>query len=292
MKFYGHIMVLLILDLFRAFMNNVKLFLVGIVGIIVLATFVLSLDQAIASGKTIPVVTASVVSSPIVTNDATPFKVGAADFSEVQNKLRQALQMEVSSIAESPVAGLLQVMTERGLFYTSLDGKYFLQARVYNLEEGMRNETEIALGGARLEGLNAFENDVIEYKAKNEKYVVSVFTDITCGYCRKLHNEMDQYNDLGITVRYLAFPRGGLQSKSYQDMVSVWCAENPQQAMTDAKNGSQVTDKSCETKVAQQYAFGQRMGVNGTPNIVMPDGSVIPGYQPPVQLEQALKALM
>lgn len=285
-------MVLLILDLFRTLMNNVKIFLVGIVGVFILATFVLSLDQAIASGKTTPVVTASVVSSSIIANDATHTKIGAADFSEVQSKLRQALQMEVSSVADSPVAGLLQVMTERGLFYTSLDAKYFLQARVYNLEEGMRNETEVALSGARLEGLETFENDVIEYKAKNEKYVVNIFTDITCGYCRKLHNEMDQYNDLGITVRYLAFPRGGLQTKSYQDMVSVWCADNPQQAMTEAKNGSQVADKSCETKVAQQYAFGQRMGVSGTPNIVMPDGSVIPGYQPPAQLEQALKALM
>jgi thiol:disulfide interchange protein DsbC len=285
-------MVLLILDLFRTLMNNVKIFLVGIVGVFILATFVLSLDQAIASSKTTPIVTASVASSPIVANDATHTKVGVADFSEVQNKLRQALQMEVSSVADSPVAGLLQVMTERGLFYTSLDAKYFLQARVYNLEEGMRNETEIALSGARLEGLETFENDVIEYKAKNEKYVVNIFTDITCGYCRKLHNEMEQYNDLGITVRYLAFPRGGLQAKSYQDMVSVWCADNPQQAMTEVKNGNQIADKSCETKVAQQYAFGQRMGVSGTPNIVMPDGSVIPGYQPPAQLEQALKALM
>lgn len=273
-------------------MNNVKLFLVGIVGVLILATFVLSLDQALAASDASQTVTTSSVKAPIVVADAAQQKEQASDFSDVQNKLRYALQMEVSSIADSPVEGLLQVMTERGLFYASLDGKYFLQARVYNLEEGMRNETEVALSGARLEGVEAFKNDVIEYKAKKEKYVVNIFTDITCGYCRKLHNEMEQYNDLGITVRYLAFPRGGLQAKSYQDMVSVWCADNPQQAMTDAKNGNQVADKSCETKVAQQYAFGQRMGVSGTPNIVMPDGTVIPGYQPPAQLEQALKAIM
>ena len=172
------------------------------------------------------------------------------------------------------------------------DGKYLLQARIYNIEDGMRNVTEDALGSVRLDGLAEFKDAVIEYKADNQKYVVNIFTDITCGYCRKLHNEMDQYNDLGITVRYLAFPRGGINSRSYTDMVSVWCADDKQAAMDDAKAGGSVANKSCESKVAEQYAFGQRIGVNGTPNIIMPDGSTIPGYQPPNQLEEALKAIM
>lgn len=217
---------------------------------------------------------------------------GKQDYELVKTKLQTALSMPISSIGDAPVAGLLQVMTERGLFYVSENGKYLLQARVYNLDEGMRNETEAALGGVRLGGLAEFNDQMIEYKADNEKYVVSIFTDITCGYCRKLHNEMDQYNDLGITVRYLAFPRGGLNSRSYSDMVSVWCADDQQEAMDNAKAGGNVASKSCETKVAEQYAFGQKVGVNGTPNIIMPDGSVIPGYQPPKQLEEALKALL
>jgi thiol:disulfide interchange protein DsbC len=216
----------------------------------------------------------------------------ATNFDKVKVKLQVALGMQVSSIGDSPVSGLLQVMTEKGLFYTSQDGKYLLQARIYNIEDGMRNITEDALGSARLDGLTEFKDAFIEYKADKEKYVVNIFTDISCGYCRKLHNEMDQYNDLGITVRYLAFPRSGINSSTYNDMVSIWCAVDQQGAMDNAKAGDKVVSKKCETKVAQQYAFGQKFGVNGTPNIIMPDGSVIPGYQPPKQLEEALKAMM
>ena len=216
----------------------------------------------------------------------------AQDYGQVKTKLQASLGMQVSSIGDAPVSGLLQVMTEKGLFYTSKDGKYLLQARIYNIEDGMRNVTEEALGSERLGGLKEFKDAFIEYKADKEKYVVNIFTDITCGYCRKLHNEMDQYNELGITVRYLAFPRGGINSSSFTDMVSVWCAEDKQEAMNNAKAGGTVANNNCETKVAEQYAFGQRIGVNGTPNIIMPNGSVIPGYQPPKQLEEALKAIL
>lgn len=224
------------------------------------------------------------------------FNLSAADeianYAQVKAKLQAGLGMQISSIGDAPVPGLLQVMTEKGLFYSSEDGKYLLQARIYDIEDGMRNVSEEALGSVRLDGLVEFQDAFIEYKADKEKYVVSIFTDITCGYCRKLHNEMDQYNDLGITVRYLAFPRGGINSQSYTDMVSVWCSEDQQEAMDDAKAGGSISNKNCETKVAEQYAFGQKIGVTGTPNIIMPDGSVIPGYQPPKQLEEALKAIM
>jgi thiol:disulfide interchange protein DsbC len=216
----------------------------------------------------------------------------AQNHEQVKAKLQAALGMQVSSIGDTPVSGLLQVMTEKGLFYSSQDGKYLLQARIYDIEDGMRNISEDAIGSVRLDGLAEFKDAVIEYKADKEKYVVNIFTDFTCGYCRKLHKEMAKYNDLGITVRYLAFPRGGLNSPTYTDMVSIWCAEDKQEAMDNAKAGGPVAGKNCETKVAEQYAFGQKIGVNGTPNIIMPDGSVIPGYQPPKQLEEALKAIL
>lgn len=215
-----------------------------------------------------------------------------SNYDQIKAKLQATLKMEVSSVGDAPVNGLLQIMTEKGLFYTSEDGKYLLQARIYDMEAGMRNVTEDALGEMRLGGIAKFKDDVIEYKSDKEKYVVNIFTDTTCGYCRKLHGEMAQYNDLGITIRYLAFPRGGLNSKTYTDMVSVWCSDNPQEAMDNAKAGGAVSSKSCKTKVAEQFAFGQKIGVNGTPNIIMPDGSVIPGYQPPKQLEAALKAIL
>lgn len=210
---------------------------------------------------------------------------------KVAQKIQNTIGLKVSSIADSPVAGLLQIETNQGLFYASADGKYLVHGRVFNVEAGMRNETELALAKMRLAGIDEFADSEIVFKAEDEKYVVNVFTDITCGYCRKLHNQMEEYNKNGITVRYLAFPRGGLASPTYSDMVSVWCAKDKQQALTDAKNGDGVATERCANNVAEQYAFGQRVGVSGTPNIILPDGSLIPGYQPPDALLNALKEI-
>lgn len=214
----------------------------------------------------------------------------AADSQDaVTAKIESKLGFDVIAVADAPVDGLYQVTTDKGLFYISKDAKYLVQARIYNMDAGMRNETEMALSSLRLDGIGAFDESAIEFTAEDEKYTITVFTDITCGYCRKLHREIDQYNDLGITVRYLAFPRAGLNSQGFRDMVSVWCADDPQQALTDAKAGEDVEAQSCKNKVAQQYEFGQQIGVNGTPNIILPDGSLIPGYQPAKAIAEVLK---
>lgn len=213
-----------------------------------------------------------------------------SDRDELAASLGAKLQLRIDTIADSAVPGLLELYTDRGLFYASEDGEYFLQARVYHIEDGIVDVTENSLKKMRLDGINKFADSAIEFKAENEKYVVNVFTDATCGYCRKLHNEIDQINALGITVRYLAFPRAGLNSQVYKDAVSIWCSDDPQDAITQAKAGEQVPSASCANQVAEQYNFGKQIGVNGTPNIVLPDGSVIPGYQPAKQLELALQA--
>ncbi|WP_371195685.1 bifunctional protein-disulfide isomerase/oxidoreductase DsbC [Glaciecola sp. SC05] len=203
--------------------------------------------------------------------------------------LGEKLQLRIDTIADSAVPGLLELYTDRGLFYASEDGEYFLQARVYKVGNDIVDVTENSLKKMRLDGIGRFKDSAIEFKAKNEKYVINVFTDATCGYCRKLHNEMDQLNGLGITVRYLAFPRAGINSAVYQDAVSIWCSADPHDAITKAKAGEQVASATCENAVAEQYNFGKQIGVNGTPNIVLADGTVIPGYQPAQQLALILE---
>lgn len=220
--------------------------------------------------------------------------LSSATFAEDNNaalaaSLGAKLQLRIDSISKSPVPGLLELYTDRGLFYASEDGEYFLQARVYQVKDEIVDMTENALKQMRLDGIGQFEDSAIEFKAANEKYVVNVFTDATCGYCRKLHNEMDQLNELGITVRYLSFPRAGIDSPVYQEAVSIWCSKDPQEAITRAKAGEQVASASCANKVAEQYNFGRQIGVNGTPNIILPDGTVVPGYQPADQLALILQ---
>ncbi|MFA3792970.1 bifunctional protein-disulfide isomerase/oxidoreductase DsbC [Aliiglaciecola sp. SL4] len=218
--------------------------------------------------------------------------MGSADYTKTKQKLENVLGLKVFAIGDSPVPSLAQVSTNQGLFYTSEDGKYLVSGRIFNVDAGMRNETDIKLSELRLEGVSDFsDEDVIEFKAKDEKYVINVFTDITCGYCRKLHREIDDYNEKGITVRYLAYPRGGLNTQTYYDMVAVWCADDKQSALTAAKTGADVNGTTCSNKVADEYAFGTRVGVNGTPNIILPDGSLVGGYMPADALLQKLNQI-
>jgi len=119
---------------------------------------------------------------------------------------------------------------------------------------------------------------------------VTVFTDVSCGYCRKLHSQIADYNKLGITVRYLAFPRAGVPSANADEMQAIWCAKDPLKAMTEAKAGKKVSAASCDAKIAEQYQLGNSFGVNGTPAIVLEDGNMIPGYQPPEDLLRTLEA--
>ncbi len=203
-----------------------------------------------------------------------------SQYARIKQKIENTIGLPVFTVADSPIDGMFQIATAQGLFYTSGDGKYLIHGRIFNVEAGMRNETEVTLAKMRKEGMKTFEHSAIEFKAENEKYVINVFTDIHCTYCRKLHREIENYNENGITVRYLAFPRSGLQSKTFAEMQSVWCSDNQQKAMTLAKDGKEVPNKTCANDVAQQYLFGQQVGVSGTPNIIMPDGSIVPGYMP------------
>lgn len=196
--------------------------------------------------------------------------------------------LQANKIEASPLPGLLQVATNRGLFYTSEDGKFFIAGRMFDIDAGMVNMTEQALANIRIDGVKKFKDSMIVFPAENEKYRVTVFTDTTCGYCKKMHAQIDEYNDLGITVQYLAFPRSGVNSQGYRDIQAVWCSDDQQKAMTTAKSGSHVNAESCDAPIIAHYNLGQAAGVSGTPAIVFEDGSMIPGYKPPQALLQDL----
>lgn len=234
------------------------------------------------------VISAFLLASSVLAGSA--MAQAANEHAELIQRFQTKLGFQVVSVSDSSISGLLQINTSAGIFYASEDGEYFVNGRIYKVGDEIIDETGAAFNQYRLEGVERFKDSAIEFKAKNEKYVINVFTDATCGFCRKLHNEMDILNDLGITVRYLAFPRQGINSKVYRDAVSIWCADNPQQAMTKAKAGSNVLTASCANEVAEQYNFGKASGVNSTPNIIMPDGSLIKGYQPAQSLLLTLKA--
>lgn len=222
--------------------------------------------------------------------DTNAAELSATQVKSVKAALAEKLNLKASGIKQSPLPGLYEVITEQGIFYVDAEANYLVQGSIYQiLDQGVVDLTEQAMADLRKQAITPFADDMIEYPAKDARYTITVFTDINCGYCRKLHNEIQQYNDLGITVRYLAFPRGGLRSATYRDMVSIWCADEPAAAMTNAKKGEKIASASCKNTVAQQYQLGQRLGVTGTPAIVFANGQLQPGYVPAPQLLNILK---
>lgn len=200
-------------------------------------------------------------------------------------------QIKVDQIGAAPIAGFREAIVSGQVVYVSDDGKYLIQGSLYDIEN-KKNLGEASMAKVRAELLKSIPaSDRIVFAPPNPKHSVTVFTDIECGYCRKLHNEIAEYNRQGIAVEYLAFPRAGLGSADFKHMVSVWCATDKKKALTDAKNDKPVPAKDCKNPVTMQYDLGQRMGLTGTPMILARDGTQLGGYLPPAQLRAALDKL-
>lgn len=193
-------------------------------------------------------------------------------------------------ITPSPMEGVSEVLIGPRLMYISNDGKYLLQGSLIDLKT-RTDISEERRNGIRLDALNELgEEKMIIFPAKEQKHTITVFTDIDCGYCRKLHGEMDKYNAEGITVRYLMFPRAGIDSPSFNKAVTVWCSKDQQDAMTRSKSGENLPNASCDNPIREEYELGQLLGVQGTPAIIMEDGAMLPGYVPAARLAKVLEA--
>jgi thiol:disulfide interchange protein DsbC len=199
--------------------------------------------------------------------------------------------LQPDSIKPSPVEGIYEVRYGAQVLYLSADGRYMFRGSLFDLEQ-RQDLTEAASNQARMEILEKLdEQQMIVFSPKRPKHTVTVFTDIDCPYCRKLHAEIDQYLQEGIEVRYLAFPRAGVGSPSFEKAVDVWCADDPNAALTHAKRGEPVSDKTCDNPIKEQMELGQMLGVSGTPAIVLENGEMIPGYQSAKALSAMLDTL-
>lgn len=219
-----------------------------------------------------------------------------ADQKAIEERLVELVPgLEIKSIEKSEIEGLYRVVSNNSdIIFTNSDASYFLAGQLFSTTGGqVVNLSEQRKGVARAEMLAAVKPDErIIFPAKDKKKAsVTIFTDIDCGYCRKLHREVPKMNELGIEVNYVAYPRAGIGSPSYDKIVSAWCADDRLQAMTDAKAGKDIPMKTCENPVADQYNLGMALGVSGTPAIVLEDGTLVPGYVPAEQLAKGLGIL-
>jgi len=212
---------------------------------------------------------------------------------EVVTRLKSVLpDLPIETISESPVSGIYSVELKGGeTLYVTSDGGHFFAGDLYEIGEGrVINVAEIGRAVKRKIRIeNVPQSEMVVFSPSGEtKTHITVFTDVDCGYCRRLHNEVDSLNAMGIEVRYLAFPRSGRGKGSYDTMVSTWCAEDRKTALTNAKSGKKIPSLDCDNPVDEQYQLGQELGVNGTPAIITADGTLISGYLPAAQLSRRL----
>ncbi len=220
----------------------------------------------------------------------------AAD--EAPSALKSALEQLIPDekpdrVSPSPIKGLYEVAYGTTIFYISGDGKYILQGDLIDVADrkNLTSFTRRAARGDIAKGIKKENTIVFAPKGKPADHVVYVFTDIDCPYCRKLHNEIGDYNDAGIEVRYLLFPRAGVNSPSYQKAVDVWCAKDRADALTQSKAGQPVPKGSCKNPVKEHLALGEEVGVSGTPAILLETGDLIPGYRPAADLRKILDGI-
>ena len=208
---------------------------------------------------------------------------------EFQKSLsRLSSDFEITDVKETPIKGIYQVTIGPDVIYMSRDGNYVLKGEILDIGN-RRNLTEDFRAQTRINLLNTIsDSEYIEFSSTKTKNHIYVFTDVDCGYCRKLHRDVPELNSMGIAVRYLAYPRAGVDSIIGEEMRNVWCAENRQKALTTSKNRQPIEVKICDAPIARHHALGRELGVTGTPAIFLENGRKLPGYIPPDELYEQI----
>ncbi|PCI79343.1 MAG: protein-disulfide isomerase [SAR86 cluster bacterium] len=216
----------------------------------------------------------------------------------LRGKLEQAIevasqnQLEIISVKPTPLSTIYEVELNTGeILYSDISGDYLFAGDMYrtgatglvNISTRAKQERSLVkIAAIPIEEMIIFTPDVV-------KASITVFTDVDCTYCRKLHSELDDLMAKGIEVRYLAYPRGGAEAASYDKMISVWCSDDRKKSLTQAKNGQNLPAGDCDSPVLAHHALGNELGISGTPALIFPDGTVIPGYMDADRLATMLK---
>lgn len=221
---------------------------------------------------------------------ASSFSVVADEMADIEKALDKLVpELKADSISPSAVDGLYEVVFGTRVFYISADGRYFLQGNILDTQTkvSLTDAKETTLRAGLIQSMD--ESGLIVFSPESPKHTITVFTDIDCGYCRKLHREIQAYIDAGIAVRYAAYPRSGPNTPSYFKAVSVWCGEDQRALMTQAKNGEKFDQSKCDNPVDGHMKIASQIGISGTPTIILEDGTLMPGYVPAKRLLQALE---
>jgi len=226
----------------------------------------------------------------------TPAAKPAAATSPASTDPRAAIAKKIDGLKAddvriSPINGVYEIARGSQIGYASADGKYVILGDMIDIDSDS-NLSETRRRGIRARLIETVpESEMMVFTPKDPKYTITVFTDIDCGYCRRLHSQIAEYNRLGIRVRYLFYPRSGPNTDSWHKAEAVWCSSNRNDALTRAKNGEEIKSPKCaaDSIIARDYELGHKLDVDGTPAIFLASGEMLPGYSPPGQLLKYLK---
>ena len=235
------------------------------------------------------VVNAQAVAAPAPT--PTPASTEVAGTEALRAKLEKILAVKIESIRTSPLPGLYEIQSGLNFGYVTPDGEYLMEGDLIRLSTGeaLTENSRKKMRVAAVAKLGIDNLIVFAPATPLIKHTITVFTDVDCGYCRMLHSQIAEYNARGIAIRYAFFPRTGPNTESFRKAEVVWCSADRKTALTTAKLTGQVSGSpNCKNPVLEQYNTGGSIGVRGTPALILEDGELIPGYQPPEQLAQML----
>ena len=247
--------------------------------------------------KTVFLVLASLLLLQLPAGSAADKSAAPALLQKADPRVELAAKMpgtKPEDLRATPVPGLYELTRGAEVSYVSADGKYVLTGDLFKVTEAadFPNLTETRRRELRTRLIDDVpESDMIVYGPKDSRYTITVFTDVDCAWCRRLHSQIADYNRLGVRVRYLAWPRSGPATESWVRAENVWCAANKTDALSRAKRGEAVKAASCSANpVQREWDLGRELGIRGTPGLILPDCELVPGYLPPADLLKHLQA--
>lgn len=194
-----------------------------------------------------------------------------------ESLMRIGMPEELIHIEDSNLPNWKKVTIQGNQYFVTEDGAYLIQGPVFNIQ----GKTPLNINNAtNAKLLASIKDQAIVYKAKKQKYEVYIFTDYSCGYCKKLHEEIQTYLNNGITVYYFAFPRAGAGTDSAKLMQQAWNAADQKQALTALYQNESAQKAEDTTQVDHFYNIGVELGITGTPSIFLMDGQMLSGYIP------------
>ena len=198
---------------------------------------------------------------------------------------------QVREIRMSPVKGLWEIEVSQGdkvfVVYLDFAKKYLVEGRYTPVDQLGQSAPlkKVDLKKIPLDGAIVMGN------AKAEKKII-VFDDPECPYCAKLHEEIKKMvakrTDLAFYIKLYPL---AMHPGAYEKSKAIVCQKSAK-LLDDAFAGKKLAKAECDTQeIDNNIKLAEELGINGTPAMILPDGSLLPGYVPGDELLGIIDAI-